>query len=137
MEAFEDENPFESEPERGLHFDSSSSCVDIAAMPSSPTMDVPTTPTFSPPTSPSRRNTFPSPGSHRQPQAYKSDYCCARDSRLHSGEDVQIEVSIQLWYKHMAECSLHSVGSRTTQITDALKTTVNSSSPYITYVKSG
>ncbi|KAF8075075.1 hypothetical protein FPV67DRAFT_1475906 [Lyophyllum atratum] len=54
---------------------------------------------------------FPSPGSHRQPQTtFKSDFCCARDRYLHSGEDVEI------------------------LITDAQKTSQNASSPYIAYV---
>ncbi|KAI0641852.1 hypothetical protein C8Q79DRAFT_986036 [Trametes meyenii] len=107
MEAFEDENPFESEPER-LQSDSSSSRLNIADEPSpAPAQPMPS---LSPPTSPSRRNAFPSPGSHRQPQTFKSDFCCARDQWLHSGEDVEI------------------------LITDAVKTSVNSTSPYITYV---
>ncbi|KAI0716042.1 hypothetical protein C8T65DRAFT_642639 [Cerioporus squamosus] len=110
MEAFEDENPFESEPERlQSPSDSSSSRVDISGV-SSPELVSQPARFASPPTSPSRRNTFPSPGSHRQPQAQKSDFCCTRDHWLHSGEDAEI------------------------LITDALKTSVNSSSPYITYV---
>ncbi|TFK91741.1 hypothetical protein K466DRAFT_514818 [Polyporus arcularius HHB13444] len=110
MEAFEDENPFESEPQRlQSHSDSSSSQVDISGV-SSPELVSHPAPLASPPTSPSRRNTFPSPGSHRQPQAQKSDFCCTRDHWLHSGDDAEI------------------------LITDALKTSVNSSSPYITYV---
>ncbi|KAI0675433.1 hypothetical protein C8Q78DRAFT_1181384 [Trametes maxima] len=107
MEAFEDENPFESEPER-LQSDSSSSRLNITDEPSPASAQPPVS--LSPPTSPSRRNAFPSPGSHRQPQTFKSDFCCARDQWLHSGEDVEI------------------------LITDALKTSVNSTSPYITYV---
>ncbi|KAI0349803.1 hypothetical protein OH77DRAFT_1464841 [Trametes cingulata] len=106
MEAFEDENPFESEPER-LQSDTSSSRANISGL-SSPVPQQARV--VSPPTSPTRRNAFPSPGSHRQPQTFKSDFCCARDQWLHSGEDVEI------------------------LITDALKTSVNSSSPYITYV---
>ncbi|RPD64304.1 hypothetical protein L226DRAFT_544894 [Lentinus tigrinus ALCF2SS1-7] len=110
MEAFEDENPFESEPERlQSHSDSSSSRVDLSGV-SSPELVSQQARIASPPTSPSRRNTFPSPGSHRQPQVHKSDFCCARDHWLHSGEDAEI------------------------LITDALKTSVNSTSPYITYV---
>jgi len=42
--------------------------------------------------------------------SFKSDFCCARDRVLHSGEDVEI------------------------LITDAQKTSVNSTSPYIVYV---
>ena len=93
MEPFEDDNPFESEPER-LQSDSSSSRVDVSGV-SSP--DLPGQPAHlsSPPTSPSRRNTFPSPGSHRQPQqTYKSDFCCGRDQWLHSGEEAEILVSL-------------------------------------------
>ncbi|EIW58722.1 uncharacterized protein TRAVEDRAFT_168450 [Trametes versicolor FP-101664 SS1] len=105
MEAFEDENPFESEPER-LQSDSSSSRANISALSSPVPQEARVS---SPPTSPRRQNAFPSPGSHRQPQAFKSDFCCARDRWLHSGEDVEI------------------------MIMDALKTSVNSSTPYITY----
>ncbi|EMD39045.1 hypothetical protein CERSUDRAFT_112741 [Gelatoporia subvermispora B] len=107
MDHFEDENPFESEPER-LHSDTSSAMVAVS-QPSSPPMH-PARVLASPPASPtSRRPVFPSSGSHRQPQMHKSDFCCIRDQWLHSGEDVEI------------------------LITDALKTSVNSSSPYITY----
>ncbi|KAI0763744.1 hypothetical protein BD413DRAFT_483405 [Trametes elegans] len=113
MDAFEDENPFESEPGRLQSPDSSSSRVDLSgpgALSSPPVSAQQPPRAVSPPTSPgARRNAFPSPGSHRQPQAFKSDFCCARDRWLHSGEDVEI------------------------LITDALKTTVNSTSPYITY----
>ncbi|KAI0793987.1 hypothetical protein C8Q74DRAFT_1246160 [Fomes fomentarius] len=110
MEAFEDENPFESEPERlQSQSDSSSSRVDVSGI-SSPEVGAHSARLASPPISPSRRNTFPSPGSHRQPQAYKNEFCCGRDHWLHSGEDAEI------------------------LITDALKTSANSSSPYITYV---
>ncbi|OBZ66506.1 Sorting nexin-41 [Grifola frondosa] len=108
MEPFEDENPFETEPDR-LQSDTSSTSKVNLSEPSSP----PIRPSrvISPPSSPSaQRPTFPSSGSHRQPQVFKSDYCCTRDQWLHSGEDVEI------------------------LITDALKTTANSSSPYITYV---
>ncbi|EJF64165.1 hypothetical protein BD309DRAFT_948024 [Dichomitus squalens] len=108
MDAFEDENPFESEPER-VQSDGSSSRENISGV-SSPDINTQPGQISSPPTSPSKRNTFPSLGSHRQPQAYKSDFCCGRDHWLHSGEDVEI------------------------LITDALKTSANSSSPYITYV---
>ncbi|EPQ56404.1 PX-domain-containing protein [Gloeophyllum trabeum ATCC 11539] len=47
---------------------------------------------------------------------YKNDFCCSKDRWLHSGEDVEI------------------LASAAVKITDAQKTTVNSSSPYITYV---
>lgn len=89
---FEDENPFETEPERN-HSDTSSSSRVAVSEPPSP---LPPTPRAlsSPPQSPSlRRPTFPSQGSHRQPQTFKSEFCCARDQWLHSGEDVEILVS--------------------------------------------
>ena len=94
MEAFEDENPFESEP--GHLHSNASSRVDITDMPS-PIFDAQPSRAISPvsptsPTSPTRRNAFPSPGSHRQPQTFKSDFCCSRDHWLHSGEDVEILV---------------------------------------------
>lgn len=63
------------------------------------------------PTAPQFNRPFPSPGSHRQPQSnFKTDFCCTRDRVLHSGEDVEI------------------------LITDAVKTSVNSTSPYIAYI---
>ncbi|GBE86505.1 Sorting nexin-41 [Sparassis crispa] len=110
MEPFEDENPFEIEPDR-IHSDSSSTSKVTLSEPSSPS-PAPARVLASPPTSPSpeKRPTFPSSGSHRQPQAFKSDFCCIRDQWLHSGEDVEV------------------------LITDAQKTTLNSSTPYITYV---
>ncbi|KAH9933326.1 uncharacterized protein B0H18DRAFT_1092886 [Fomitopsis serialis] len=109
MDGFEDENPFETEPERN-HSDTSSSSRVAVSEPPSP-LPNPSLPLSSPPLSPSsRRPTFPSQGSHRQPQTYKSDFCCARDQWLHSGEDVEILV------------------------VDAVKTSVNSNSPYIAYV---
>lgn len=94
MEPFEDDNPFESEPER-LQSDSSSSRVNVSGV-SSPDLAAQPAHPSSPPMSPSRRNTFPSPGSHRQPQAFKSDFCCGRDQWLHSGEDAEILVSLHL-----------------------------------------
>ncbi|KIY52841.1 sorting nexin-41 [Fistulina hepatica ATCC 64428] len=63
------------------------------------------------PARPSISRPFPSSGSHRLPQTnFKSDFCCNTDRLLHSGEDVEI------------------------LITDAQKTTLNSTSPYIVYV---
>ncbi|CCM00377.1 uncharacterized protein FIBRA_02407 [Fibroporia radiculosa] len=109
MDAFEDENPFEIEAER-IHSDTSSSTRVTLSEPASPPSR-PSRVLSSPPQSPpSRRPTFPSQGSHRQPQVYKTDFCCVRDQWLHSGEDVEILIS------------------------DALKTSVNSTSPYIAYV---
>ncbi|KAJ3515995.1 hypothetical protein NLJ89_g1404 [Agrocybe chaxingu] len=107
LDNFEDENPFEQDGDRIPSETSSTSQVALYEPPS-------------PPSHPSRqlsptltinRPPFPSPGSHRQPQAnFKTDFCCTRDRVLHSGEDVEI------------------------LIVDAQKTSLNSSSPYITYV---
>ncbi|KAJ7035660.1 hypothetical protein C8F04DRAFT_514622 [Mycena alexandri] len=107
MEAFEDENPFESDSDRLTSTTSSPTQIDLSEPPSPPANAdrqlSPTSPTLSRP--------FPSPGSHRQPQStFKSDFCCARDRVLHSGDDVEI------------------------LITDAQKTSVNATSPYIVYV---
>ncbi|GJE91123.1 Phox homology domain and BAR domain-containing protein [Phanerochaete sordida] len=114
MEPFEDENPFEAE---GSHLNSDPSSpanLDLSEPPSPPVdayNGVLTPQLGSPSVS---KPPFPSPGSHRLPQPYKNDYCCARDHWLHSGEDVEV------------------------LITDAQKTSLNSTSPYITYVlKSG
>lgn len=105
----EEENPFgEVEPER-IHSDTSSTSRVAVSEPASPPR--PSRALSSPPeTPPSKRTTFPSQGSHRQPQVYKNDFCCVRDQWLHSGEDVEI------------------------QIMDAVKTSANATSPYIAYV---
>ncbi|TRM65203.1 hypothetical protein BD626DRAFT_488020 [Schizophyllum amplum] len=71
----------------------------------------------SPPMNPSRQlaspplnRTFSSTSPRQQTTNYKSDYCCARDRDLHSGDDVEIVIS------------------------DAQKTAVGATSPYIVYV---
>ncbi|KAJ3768384.1 hypothetical protein EV361DRAFT_906853 [Lentinula raphanica] len=108
MEAFDDENPFDTEPESIPSESSSTSKLDISEPPS-------------PPFNPSRQlssesaqpeRPFPSQGTRRPSQRpnFKSDFCCARDRILHSGEDIEI------------------------LITDAQKTNAGSTSPYITYV---
>ncbi|KAI0726744.1 hypothetical protein C8Q72DRAFT_844338 [Fomitopsis betulina] len=107
---FEDENPFDTELERN-HSDTSSSSRVAVSEPPSPLPPMHRA-LSSPPQSPSlRRPTFPSQGSHKQPQtSFKSEFCCARDQWLHSGEDVEI------------------------LIVDAVKTSINSTSPYIAYI---
>ncbi|KAH9989824.1 hypothetical protein BJV77DRAFT_1061114 [Russula vinacea] len=113
MEPFEDENPF-STADPPLSSASSNSHVDVSA-PSSPP-NFPSTLPSSPPRiaiqTSSLRTGLPSQGSGHspRPQTSKSDFCCIRDHWLHSGEDADII------------------------ITDALKTSENSTSPYITYV---
>ncbi|KAJ3906345.1 hypothetical protein F5879DRAFT_652964 [Lentinula edodes] len=108
MEAFDDENPFDTESDRIPSETSSTSKVDISEPPSPPFN--PSRQLSSEITSPER--TFPSQGPPRQPQRsnFKSDFCCARDRILHSGDDVEI------------------------LITDAQKTNLGATTPYITYV---
>ncbi|KIK61563.1 hypothetical protein GYMLUDRAFT_198985 [Collybiopsis luxurians FD-317 M1] len=108
METFDDENPFDTESDRIQSETSSTSKVDISEPPS-------------PPFNPSRQLSSEVIGSQRPPfpsQAsgvqqhpnFKTDFCCARDRILHSGDDIEI------------------------LITDAQKTAVGATSPYITYV---
>ncbi|KIK07774.1 hypothetical protein K443DRAFT_86496 [Laccaria amethystina LaAM-08-1] len=108
MDGFEDENPFEQDAE---HIPSETSSTSKVALyePSSP----PQHPSgqLSPSSPRTNRPPFPSSGSHRQPYSnYKTDYCCARDRVLHSGDDVEI------------------------LITDAQKTSLGAGSTYIAYV---
>src|SRR5579863_7607314 len=97
MEPFEDENPF-STPDPPLSSASSNSHVDVSA-PSSPPNRTVTLPSIPPRIgieTPPLRNGFPSQGSGHSPRtpAPKSDFCCFRDQWLHSGEDVEIFVSL-------------------------------------------
>ncbi|EAU90095.1 sorting nexin-41 [Coprinopsis cinerea okayama7 len=104
MEGFEDENPFEEVE----HINSETSSVSKDAMYDQPS---PQTDFASQPTSQTDRPPFPSAGSHRQHQVHpKTDYCCSQDRYLHQNDDFEI------------------------RIVDAQKTSVNSTSPYITYV---
>lgn len=108
MDTFHDENPFEIDSDRVPSESSSTSQVDVSAPSSPPPRSfVPESP---PPRTATQNRPFPSPGSGTRQTMYKNDFCCSKDRWLHSGEDVEI------------------------LITDAQKTTVNSSSPYITYV---
>ncbi|KAK0467301.1 uncharacterized protein EV420DRAFT_1508067 [Desarmillaria tabescens] len=104
MDAFDDENPFETDADRVSSEASSTSKVDISEPPSPPNVSR----RFSSSAS-AKGSAYPS--SSRQVQSnYKSDFCCTRDRVLHSGDDVEII------------------------ITDAVKTSVNSNSPYIAYI---
>lgn len=121
MDTFEDDNPFENDIERVPSETSSTSKVNISA-PSSP------------PPNPARllspHKPFPSPPAQRQPQqTYKSDFCCYRDRWLHSGDDAEVLVR-----PHSHCSSYSSLMSAHDKITDAQKTTLHSSTPYITYV---
>lgn len=109
MEPFEDENPF-STADPPLSSASSNSHVDVSAPPSPANLAfaLPSSPTTHTGTQ-SLRGGLPSQGTSR-PLTSKSDFCCVRDKWIHSGEDVEI------------------------LITDAQKTSENSTSPYITYI---
>ena len=122
MDTFEDDNPFENDMnDRVPSETSSTSKVNISA-PSSP----PVSARLLSPTKP-----FSSPGTQRQSQqSFKSDFCCYRDRWLHSGEDAEIQVCARL-ASVLTSRPLMSVRDK---ITDAQKTTLNSSTPYITYV---
>ncbi|KAF8479732.1 hypothetical protein DFH94DRAFT_745495 [Russula ochroleuca] len=113
MEPFEDENPF-STADPPLSSASSNSHVDVSAPSSPPNLPVilPSSPPRIAIQTSSLRAGLPSQGSGHSPRppTSKSDFCCIRDHWLHSGEDADII------------------------ITDALKTSENSTSPYITYV---
>ncbi|KDR67973.1 hypothetical protein GALMADRAFT_257496 [Galerina marginata CBS 339.88] len=105
LDDFEDENPFDQD---AIPSETSSTSQVALYEPPSPTHP---SRQLSPTSANMNRPPFPSPGSHRQAHTnYKTDFCCARDRVLHSGEDVEI------------------------LIVDAQKTSLNSSSPYITYV---
>lgn len=107
LDNFEEENPFEQD---GDHIPSETSSTSKVALYEPPS---PPHPSFqlSPTSSNMTRPPFPSPGSHRPSNVnYKTDFCCTRDRVLHAGDDVEI------------------------LIVDAQKTSLNSSSPYITYV---
>ncbi|PPQ79696.1 hypothetical protein CVT25_003270 [Psilocybe cyanescens] len=106
LDDYEEENPFEHEGTDHITSETSStSQVGLYEPPSPPHTARQLSPTTS------NRPPFPSPGSHKQANInYKTDFCCTRDRVLHSGDDVEI------------------------LIIDAQKTSVNSSSPYITYV---
>ncbi|KAH0836572.1 hypothetical protein J3R83DRAFT_8272 [Lanmaoa asiatica] len=122
MDTFEDDNPFENDIDRVSSETSSTSKVNISA-PSSPP---PNSARLQSPNQP-----YPSPGTQRQPQqTSRSDFCCYRDSWLHSGEDAEILVCARL-ASILTNRSLMGVRDK---ITDAQKTTLNSNTPYITYV---
>ncbi|KAJ2919453.1 hypothetical protein MD484_g897, partial [Candolleomyces efflorescens] len=104
MEGFEDENPFEQDAE---HIPSETSSVAIFEPSSSPP---PHSGAVSP-TSPQHHQSFRGPEPQTHAASNRTDFCCTRDRYLHANDDAEIA-----------------------QIVDALKTSANSSSPYITYV---
>lgn len=107
MEGFEDDNPFERDAEHITSVSSSPSSEDVYQE----IRDQPAQIAHTESTSASERPLFPSSGSHKQPTTqYKSDYCCGLDRYLHINDDFEI------------------------RIVDAQKTSVNATSPYITYV---
>ncbi|TFK25591.1 hypothetical protein FA15DRAFT_668289 [Coprinopsis marcescibilis] len=106
MEGFEDENPFEQDIDR---LSSEASSISKEAGFEAP----PDHSTSSDPNDHhnSSRPPFPSLGSHKNAQSnQKTDFCCSQDRHLHQNEESEI------------------------LIVDAQKTSLNSTSPYITYV---
>lgn len=102
-----DQNPFENVPSEA----SSAFKVDISSPPSPKQQPSHEASVDAQPESPTRDRPFPSNGSHKpSPGSSKTDFCCACDQTLHSGDEVEL------------------------LITDAQKTSVNSSNPYITYI---
>lgn len=93
MNDFEDENPFEQDGARIPSETSSTSQVALYEPPSPPRPNLTLSPVQN-----VNRPPFPSPGSHRLPQAnYKTDICCSSDRFLHSGDDIEILVRHCHW----------------------------------------
>lgn len=97
MSDFEDHNPFQVDNDDVHSEPESSSNVDLSSEPDTPPAH-PSRILASPPASPGVNRSFttaqvlkPAP-LRPPPQVYKSDFCCARDRWLHSGEDVEIQV---------------------------------------------
>ncbi|KAH6916121.1 sorting nexin-41 [Coprinopsis sp. MPI-PUGE-AT-0042] len=106
MDGFEDANPFEHDAEI-ITSESSSISREAVYEEEPPRLAH----AESGSTSTSDRPLFPSAGSHRQPPSqFKTDFCCSLDRYLHVNDDFEI------------------------RIVDAQKTSVNATSPYITYV---
>lgn len=97
MSDFEDHNPFRADNDDVHSEPETNSNVDLSSEPDTPPAH-PSRILASPPTSPGVNREFSpaqilKPASFRPPpQVYKSDFCCARDRWLHSGEDVEIQV---------------------------------------------
>lgn len=109
MSDLDEHNPFQtpfqtdaddahSDPDSPANSNSNSN-VDLSSEPATPPAH-PTRILASPPSSPGINRGFASGQSptskqavYKAPQpAFKSDFCCARDRWLHSGEDVEIQV---------------------------------------------
>jgi len=89
LDNFEEENPFDQDGDRIPSETSSTSKVALYEPPSPPYPSLQLSPT----SANMNRPPFPSPGSHRPSNAnYKTDFCCARDRVLHSGDDMEILV---------------------------------------------
>lgn len=110
MADFDDHNPFRNDDDIvhtiPIPDSPEGSDVDLSSEPSTPPAHPARIPAASgtSPTSPGINRGFTSPPSSahtqtaftgRSPQpAFKSDFCCPRDRWLHSGEDVEIQVSV-------------------------------------------
>lgn len=109
MDTFEDENPFGGEGDRNIPSDNSSSSKLNVSEPTSPQLDS------------TLRNEYTAPAMAATPSYSKNDHW------LQSGEEIEILVSL------VRACETRK-SNYLDKIVDAQKTTVNSSSPYITYV---
>lgn len=99
MDAFEDDNPFETD-DRISEETSSSLKIDISEPNTPPQSFSPLPDAHTSPPNPPTPSTKSFPGSHKphqhtpqHPSAYKTDFCCSRDRWLHSGQDFEILVS--------------------------------------------
>ncbi|KAF8661373.1 hypothetical protein AX16_001466 [Volvariella volvacea WC 439] len=107
MEAFQDENPFDQD-NGAMHSNLMSTPQVDSDYSAPPPYNPPTEPSAS---SPTHGRPFSPPDFRGKSQGQnKTDYCCVTDRVLHSGEELEI------------------------LITDAQKTSVGSTSPYIAYV---
>lgn len=94
MDGFEDENPFDIDSDRIQSETSSASKVYVSEPPSpSPYPDMQQKHDLGSPTQRARAVSSTGSGPLRSPQSnVKTEFCCARDRVLHSGDDVEILV---------------------------------------------
>jgi len=107
MEHFEDENPFDAEAE---HIHSETSSASKSGLYDEGLYDESPTPhpsaTLSPTAHSSNKASFPSHGSHKSQSAnFKTDFCCACDRYLHSGDDAEIQVRLTMAVLHVSHSS--------------------------------
>lgn len=85
-----DQNPFENVPSGA----SSAFKVDVASPPSPEQQPSNEASVDAQPVSPTLERPFPSHGSHKQSPGFsKTEFCCACDQTLHSGDELELLVS--------------------------------------------